>query len=392
MKKIFTSVSILGFFFANCQNIVFQDAAFKTMLAASNPNNYTAKDLSGNFFKIDSNNDGEISLSEASFVSYLNVEFGGVTSVEGIRSFTNLSSLNIYSNDITTVDLHQMPMLQYYTHIGNVLQDINLQGNTGLLEIRIEDSFHLNTIDFSTCTALEKVNFDYTTLTSLNLANHPALKEINCYMNYDLTSVQVLGCNNLEKLQISGSALSTIDLIGLHNLTWVDLHNNYFTTLNFEDQNQLDYLNIWGNTDLTSLYIKNGATENLQFYLTPNLQYICCDPNQISTIQNTLVSDPSGGYNLSCVVNSACDDVLDVSNNHSIVDSATIYPNPIVDIFNISTKNKIQSVEIFDASGRLVFSTFSPSKSINIQHLKSGQYLAIIKSDNKKISRKILKK
>lgn len=390
MKKIFTSVFVLVFIFINSQNIVFADPIFKAMLLSSNPTNIVTKDLNGNPINADSNNDGEISFSEAALVGYIRVELGGVTSVEGIRSFTNLSHLNIYSNIITTVDLHQMPNLQYYTHRGNVLQDVNLNGNVGLLELEIEDSFNLNSIDFSTCIALEKVSFYYTTLPSLNLANLPALKEIDCIMNYDLASVQLRGCNNLEILKVSGSELSTIDLTGLYNLTWVDLHNNYFTTLNFEDQHQLNYLNIWGNSDLTSLYIKNGAIEDLVFYGT-NLQYICCDANQILDIQNTIANDPSG-YNQFCIVNSACNNILNVSENHSLDDNAIIYPNPIVDIFHISPKNKIQSVEIFDAAGRLALSIINPSQSINISHLKSGQYLVTIKSDNKKISKKILKK
>jgi len=191
MKKIFTSVFILVFLLMNSQNIVFPDPFFKAVLVGAGPNVTTAKDLNGNFFKIDSNNDGEISLSEASLVGYLNIELGGVSSVEGIRNFTNLSSLNIYSNDITTVDLHQMPMLKYYTHVGNVLQTVNLQGNTGLLELKIEDSFNLDTVDLSTCTALEKVRFYNTTLTSLNVSNHSALKEIDCAMNDLLASAQV---------------------------------------------------------------------------------------------------------------------------------------------------------------------------------------------------------
>jgi len=390
MKKIFTSVFVLVFIFINSQNIVFADPIFKAMLLSSNPTNIVTKDLNGNPINADSNNDGEISLTEAALIGYLNVELGGVTSVEGIRSFTNLSHLNIYSNIITTVDLHQMPNLKYYTHRGNVLQNVNLNGNVGLLELEIEDSFNLNSIDFSTCIALEKVSFYYTTLPSLNLANLPALKELDCAMNDVLASVQLQACNNFEILKISGSNLSTIDLAGLYNLTWVDLHNNYFTTLNFEDQHQLNYLNIWGNSDLTSLYIKNGAIEDLVFYGT-NLQYICCDANQILDIQNTIANDPSG-YNQSCIVNSNCVNVLNVSENYYNDGDAIIYPNPVVDVFDISTKNKIQSVEIFDTAGRLVLSVINPSKSINISNLKSGQYMVTVKSDNKKVSKKILKK
>ena len=43
----------------NAQNISIPDANFKAMLMLSSPTNYVAKDLNGNWVKIDANNDGD---------------------------------------------------------------------------------------------------------------------------------------------------------------------------------------------------------------------------------------------------------------------------------------------------------------------------------------------
>lgn len=389
MKKIFTSVFILLFLWMNSQNITFEDPSFKWLLVFSAD---TAKDLNGNFFKIDTNNDGEISLSEASFVSYIDVHLGGITSLEGIRNFTNLSELFVTtgaSEGIPTIDLHQMPSLKYFSYGGNTLQSLNMQGNTGLLELEIQDTFHLTGIDLSSCIELQKVKFSRTTITSLNLKNLIALKEVNCSENYNLSSVQLSGSTNLENLEISNSILTDIDLTGLSKLNTVKLSINNFTTLNLQDQNQLTFLNVWQNFDLTSLYIKNGANEVVNFQDTPNLQYICSDANQITDLLNTIGTDYGG--NPSTVVDASCGAVLNSSENN-LGKAVIIYPNPVIDVLGITTKNKIQSVEIFDSAGRLVFSTISPKNTINISHLKSGVYLVSIKSENKKRNKQIIKK
>ena len=51
------------------------DTNFKARLLSSSPTNTVAKNLSGNYFKIDANGDGQIQLSEAAQVKELNIQF-----------------------------------------------------------------------------------------------------------------------------------------------------------------------------------------------------------------------------------------------------------------------------------------------------------------------------
>jgi len=80
------------------------DANFKNKLLSSSASNTVAKDLSGNYFKIDANNDGQIQQSEANQVGALEVihpdpygvnNINPIQSYQGILSFVNAKSIKI---------------------------------------------------------------------------------------------------------------------------------------------------------------------------------------------------------------------------------------------------------------------------------------------------------
>lgn len=61
VKKLYFSLLAFCFLsFANAQIINIPDANFKSKLLATNITNQIAKNLAGNFFKIDTNSDGNV--------------------------------------------------------------------------------------------------------------------------------------------------------------------------------------------------------------------------------------------------------------------------------------------------------------------------------------------
>lgn len=70
-----------------------------------------------------------------------------------------------------------------------------------------------------------------------------------------------------------------------------------------------------------------------------------------------------------------------------------INPNPFSDILNISSVYTIDKIQIFDISGKLIFSDDinSNNTSINVSTLNSGMYILKIYSNNKFITKKIIK-
>lgn len=71
--------------------------------------------------------------------------------------------------------------------------------------------------------------------------------------------------------------------------------------------------------------------------------------------------------------------------------SIRVYPNPTSDVLNISSKEEIETINIFDLTGKKVIS--SAEKSISVAHLPKGNYIVSVKHKNGKISsEKFIKK
>lgn len=70
------------------------------------------------------------------------------------------------------------------------------------------------------------------------------------------------------------------------------------------------------------------------------------------------------------------------------------YPNPVKEIVTISDTKVISAVEIFDLSGKKVFVSDEKSTQLklNLSALKSGVYLAKVKSNGEEKTFKLIKK
>ncbi|MCW4452130.1 choice-of-anchor J domain-containing protein [Kaistella sp. BT6-1-3] len=80
--------------------------------------------------------------------------------------------------------------------------------------------------------------------------------------------------------------------------------------------------------------------------------------------------------------------------NDNMKNAVKIYPNPVVEMLNIESPNKVKSVSVFDATGKVV-STYSlnASKSqINLSKLAPGVYVVNIEMENETKSIKVIKK
>ena len=73
-----------------------------------------------------------------------------------------------------------------------------------------------------------------------------------------------------------------------------------------------------------------------------------------------------------------------------------IYPNPVTDVLHITTSNKIiQSVKIFDITGRLIIAQVTENNSsktqINTIYLSSGMYVVEVSANDGRIRRPFVK-
>lgn len=108
---------------------------------------------------------------------------------------------------------------------------------------------------------------------------------------------------------------------------------------------------------------------------------------------------PDGVYNVSVdFEGNTYETIFGVNTNLSMdeieANQVTVYPNPVSDVLNIISQTPIDLITIVDIHGRTVIQKASKTSnfSMHLQGLKSGVYFAIISSEGKTTTQKIIKK
>jgi len=68
----------------------------------------------------------------------------------------------------------------------------------------------------------------------------------------------------------------------------------------------------------------------------------------------------------------------------------SVYPNPSSDVIYFKSDDAIDSINIYDVSGKLVMNC-NPSQSVNISILNSGIYFVKASLNGKTVTKKIIK-
>ncbi|WP_162087003.1 DUF7619 domain-containing protein [Chryseobacterium aquaeductus] len=337
MKKIYFLILVLLFPVFHAQLVNISDANFKAKLLAANvTNNKIAKNLSGQWTNVDTNYDGEIQITEALNLKYLDLTTSPpstnyITNHLGIESFTNLNflsfnrnqissvnlslpnltDLNVNSNSVTSLNVQNCPNLEILHISYHGFTNLNVQSNS-LKNIDIGDNLNPFSINFQNTPNLEIVTMFFAPIVSIDLSNKLFLKKIRLENMDMLTSLNLQGCNTLQEVQLAN--LYVIPSINLQNLPAL-------TTVYCTNSSNLQSVNVSNSININKLYINNNniatvdisTLNNLQdFKVNANdlislnlsnhtlLKYVNCDDNDLTSInlQNTPALE-----NLSCEYN-----------------------------------------------------------------------------------------
>jgi len=148
------------------------------------------------------------------------------------------------------------------------------------------------------------------------------------------------------------------------------------------------YLADFTHADSTLDYIVN---------VTPGFdwQYIELPLYPVDSVQFFLKSSDEGVFGMNtpdffCIDNIGSYPLSTELNNNNPI---SIYPNPTSDYINISSENLNNfSVAIYDIVGKKVINDLKNVSSIDISHLKKGEYIILINSEYQTISEIIIKK
>ncbi|GAB1856666.1 hypothetical protein MHTCC0001_15010 [Flavobacteriaceae bacterium MHTCC 0001] len=141
--------------------VTIPDTNFKTALLNHNP-------------IIDTNSDGEIQCSEASaFTGQIVASSLNIQDLTGIESFTEITGLQVFNNDLTSIDVSQ----------NTKLRQLLVEGNLGLSGV----------LDLSAMTDLIDVKANDTYISRINMANgnNANVTRFQCVRNSALNCVQL---------------------------------------------------------------------------------------------------------------------------------------------------------------------------------------------------------
>ena len=261
---------------ASAQIINFPDPVFKAKLLAADASN----NIASNFFgqtKIDTNNNGEIEVSEAVEIYSLNVSASGITNLTGISEFTSLQILNCENNQLTTLDASNLSSLIVLVCSNNQLTSLNISG-----------MFNLEALECST---------NQLTTMNVNGLGLSRLRGLSC-SNNKITSVNVSGVSTLENLSCSNNLLTALNVSGLGNLKSISCGDNKLTALSIASLSRLEILWCYNNLlatlnitgAMTSLHELNCSTNQLTALNIPtavNLEILRCSGNQLTALNTT---------------------------------------------------------------------------------------------------------
>ncbi len=204
---------------------------------------------------VDSNNDGEISYSEAEAIDTLRIPDNfsnpntlSIESLEGIRAFKNLRYLNC--------SLHEN------------LKSLDLEGLTKLK--RLEASLtQISTLDLSVCPELESVHVVHNKLHSINLTGLNKLSIFRCFSN-NLTSLDLKETPNLRTLDIRDNNIKELDVSMLPLLYDLDVSKNNLSTLDVSNS-----------IDIVWLYCGGNNLNSLDLSMLHKLNKVTCDGNPL---------------------------------------------------------------------------------------------------------------
>lgn len=287
MKKLLlTLICCTGI--ASAQNVNIPDASFKNALLLASSENEIAF-INGNPVAIDTNGDGEIQESEAQAIDSLDVSPNiffipfDITDLSGIQSFTNLKLLNCGGNQLTSLDVSTLPLLEKLVANQNQIVAINISGLNALTTLDLLNN-EITSINVADNISLIDLELAGNNLTSIDLAGIVNLKRLSVGFN-QLSSINVTNLPNLEELRVDNNNLTTLDLTGINNLKYLDYGQNSISSLDFSSLTTLEYLYCGGN-GLTTLNISNLV----------NLKSLICESNSLSSL------DLAGLGNLSTLI------------------------------------------------------------------------------------------
>lgn len=255
---------------------------------------------------IDTNNDGEIQVSEAESVNFLVLDHytdsGNMypQSLVGLESFINLQELHYNLSSISTVVIQDFQNLEIL-RVNSSAQELDLVNLNSLSNLHINGQ-SFTTVNWSNCqcdTTMEDLTFvDTFGIYNLDINSFINLKYFTLYGTPNITTLDFSNQTNLEYLHMTATSVSSFDL---SNCVSLIEFSQYWSSLTF--------LDVSNSTGLEQLRIESAVLSELDLSNNPNLELFLVEGVNIDylNIKNgsqflgyDFMSSPSSNYNYVC--------------------------------------------------------------------------------------------
>lgn len=272
--------SLLG----HSQIIEIEDVNFKNKLLQASPLNAIAKDLNNNFTSIDLNGDGEIQVTEARNISYLNLKNSSIFNLLGINYFTNIKYIDV-SNNNTMQNL----VISNFSHLAELI----VAPNTALSQVEISNNHLLKKLNVSTLFNLEHLNCSNNGLTELLILYNskiiPKLTKLDCSQNQLSSFVSGYELNQLTHVDISNNKIEANFHFYGNTIKEFKFNNNLIDNL-YVDCDSLESLE-FTNNPIAKIEIRSARSLNLDVPTLPTLQGIVIGQYQDNHVLKSILSE-----------------------------------------------------------------------------------------------------
>ena len=401
----------------NIANLTGIEAFNNLVELTANNNQITSIDLSHNLdleiLSLANNQLSSLVLTNNLKLKNINVGENLLTTLD-IHLLTDLENLTIYKNQFTEINLFSNKNLRTFIANQNQLKTVDVNINENLIWLDVEDNF------------LEKLTLKNSNNSNILVFNAKGNLSLSCIEVDDATYSE----NNWENKKDVTADFSEVcspandyceDAVHLfvgQQITG-DIDGGSVSTLTDDCVDDIVIADVWYNItvpnsgeliidgtsndgllklalyDTCTSLISVACGENISLEnLTPGVIYYLRVWLEDSTSNRSIskasaLNSISGSFTLHVYDSNT----LSVSENEFSSNNVNVYPNPVIDFINVTSKNLITSITVFNLSGQQLFNKKPISTGTNIidvSQFKSGLYLLKIDTETASYTKKIL--
>ena len=244
--------------------------------------------------------DGKVLTADIQNVLSLDLSQQNISDLTGIENFSALSYLNLFSNDLTSINVSKNIQLQYLYVGDNNISNIDVSANVNLIQLGVGQN-SLTNLNVSNNTELTHLIASLNSLSAIDVSNNLKLIELKIDDN-SISNLDVTLLKDLEILWASKNDLTQLNVTQNTKLKNIIVHENELTSLDFTLNTVLETIRVWSNK-LTFLDVKNGnntAIIDFESQQNPDLICIKVDDANYSNSNADWTKDSSATFSSSC--------------------------------------------------------------------------------------------